>query len=154
MNLRNILHITGEEITLEYQFLVDSELEPEKFRLAHTVFYESDKKQYSTTFYNMVSWILRSIFFYQNEILRYTCLSLLSIAPYRPIFVLLWDTIDGCKEFEFLFSFYWSVEIVQESVVHDPQKIHFALYLEFNDQFNDQYIFCLIAYVGYVIANL
>jgi translocon-associated protein subunit alpha len=44
----------GEEITLEYKFKVDSELEPEKFRLAHTVFYETDKNAYSTTFFNQV----------------------------------------------------------------------------------------------------
>lgn len=47
--------LPGEEITLEYQFKVDSELEPEKFRLAHTVFYETDKRPYTTTFYNQVS---------------------------------------------------------------------------------------------------
>eukprot|EP00596_Hydrurales_sp_CCMP1899_P007491 CAMPEP_0119041774 /NCGR_PEP_ID=MMETSP1177-20130426/13565_1 /TAXON_ID=2985 /ORGANISM="Ochromonas sp, Strain CCMP1899" /LENGTH=187 /DNA_ID=CAMNT_0007008085 /DNA_START=272 /DNA_END=835 /DNA_ORIENTATION=+ len=42
----------GEEITLEYKFTVDTELEPEKFRMAHTVFYETDKVAYSSTFFN------------------------------------------------------------------------------------------------------
>jgi hypothetical protein len=46
--------MTGEEITLEYKFTVDSELEPEKFRMAHTVFYETDKVAYSSTFFNQV----------------------------------------------------------------------------------------------------
>ena len=49
-----LFNLLGEEITLEYQFKVDSELEPEKVRLSHTVFYETDKKQHSTTFYNQV----------------------------------------------------------------------------------------------------
>jgi hypothetical protein len=50
----NIYMYTGEEITLEYKFKVDTELEPEKFRMAHTVFYETDKVAYSTTFFNQV----------------------------------------------------------------------------------------------------
>jgi hypothetical protein len=54
-NNPNFNDLSGEEITLEYQFKVDSELEPEKFRLAHTVFYESDKRPHSTTFFNQVN---------------------------------------------------------------------------------------------------
>jgi hypothetical protein len=44
----------GEEITLSYNFQVHSELEPVDYQLAITVFYESDKHSFSTTFFNQV----------------------------------------------------------------------------------------------------
>jgi hypothetical protein len=45
----------GEEVTLQYQFQVHPELEPAEYTLAHTVFYESDREGFSTTFFNQVS---------------------------------------------------------------------------------------------------
>jgi hypothetical protein len=44
----------GEEATLSYDFKLSREHEPEKFKLAHTVFYESEKRGYSSTFFNEV----------------------------------------------------------------------------------------------------
>jgi translocon-associated protein subunit alpha len=44
----------GEEITFNYNFQLHSELEPVDYQLAITVFYESDKQSFSTTFFNQV----------------------------------------------------------------------------------------------------
>lgn len=44
----------GEEITLEYQFMVHPSLEPIDYSMSHTVFYETDSQVFSTTFYNKV----------------------------------------------------------------------------------------------------
>lgn len=44
----------GEEITFDYKFQLHTELEPVDYQLAITVFYESDKQSFSTTFFNQV----------------------------------------------------------------------------------------------------
>lgn len=44
----------GEEVTFNYNFQLHAELEPVDYQLAITVFYESDKHAFSTTFFNQV----------------------------------------------------------------------------------------------------
>ena len=44
----------AEEITLAYNFTMNKDLEPEKFRIAHTVFYEREQRPFSSTFFNEV----------------------------------------------------------------------------------------------------
>lgn len=44
----------GEEVTLEYQFQLHPELEPIEYTLAHTVFYESEREAFTSTFVNQV----------------------------------------------------------------------------------------------------
>jgi hypothetical protein len=44
----------GEEITLQYPFVIYKEFEPLDYTLAHTVFYESDSEAFSSTFFNQV----------------------------------------------------------------------------------------------------
>lgn len=44
----------GEEVTLQYQFQVHPELEPVEYFLSHTVFYESERESFSSTFFNQV----------------------------------------------------------------------------------------------------
>lgn len=45
----------GEEITFNYNFQLHPELEPVDYQLAITIFYESDKQSFSTTFFNQVN---------------------------------------------------------------------------------------------------
>lgn len=45
----------GEEITFDYKFQLHTELEPVDYQLAITIFYESDKQSFSTTFFNQVN---------------------------------------------------------------------------------------------------
>jgi hypothetical protein len=43
----------GEEISLDYQFQLHPNLEPSEYVVAHTVFYENERRQpFSTTFFN------------------------------------------------------------------------------------------------------
>lgn len=48
----------GEEVTFSYSFPLHPDLEPVDYQLAITVFYESDKMGYSTTFFNQVPYIV------------------------------------------------------------------------------------------------
>lgn len=42
----------AEEITLAYKFALNKELEPEKYQLAHTVFYDREDRKFAHTFFN------------------------------------------------------------------------------------------------------
>merc|ERR1719502_383821 len=42
----------GEELTLDYQFILHPALMPEDYQMAHTVFYSDGKLPYSNTFFN------------------------------------------------------------------------------------------------------
>ncbi len=42
----------GEELTLDYQFILHPALMPEDYQMAHTVFYDDGKNPYSSTFFN------------------------------------------------------------------------------------------------------
>ena len=42
----------AEEITLAYKFKMSKELEPEKYQLAHTVFYDREDRKFAHTFFN------------------------------------------------------------------------------------------------------
>jgi translocon-associated protein subunit alpha len=44
----------GEEMSFKYTFQLHPDLEPVDYQLAVTVFYESDKQSFSTTFFNQV----------------------------------------------------------------------------------------------------
>ncbi len=50
----------GEEVTLQYEFLIHPDLETVEYTLAHTVFYQSNKEGFSSTFFNRV----RPFFFF------------------------------------------------------------------------------------------
>jgi translocon-associated protein subunit alpha len=50
----------GEEMSFKYNFQLHSDLEPVDYQLAVTVFYQSDKQSFSTTFFNQVSTVENS----------------------------------------------------------------------------------------------
>ena len=51
----------GEEITLEYEFQPHPDLEVAEYALAHTVFYHSDQEAFSSTFFNQVKSVSKSV---------------------------------------------------------------------------------------------
>lgn len=80
----------GEEISFKYAFQIHTELEPIDYQLSITVFYESEKGSFSTTFFNQTV----ELYYPSNDFDLETVMSVLGAVLFTALIILV--TVFSC----------------------------------------------------------